>query len=92
MAALWTLEDCCYISRTAAGLHEDLVFIVWKGQLSKDIPVQEEELAVMIVTGVGNTERTAPPAGRTKQHFAACVHQLMKNFVKAMGQTGPVFR
>ena len=46
----------------------------------------------MIVTGVGNTERTAPPAGRTKQHFAACVHQLMKNFVKAMGQTGPVFR
>lgn len=63
-----------------------------KGQLSKDFRVQEEGLAIMIVTGAGNTECTAPTAGRTQQHFAVSVHQLMKNFVKAMGQTVPVFR
>jgi len=38
MAALWRLEGCCYISRTAAGLHEVLLFIVSKGQSSKDFP------------------------------------------------------
>ena len=62
-----------------------------KGQLSKDFRVQEEGLAIMIVTGAGNTECTAPTAGRPHQHFAVSAHQLM-NFVKAMGQTVPVFR
>jgi len=46
----------------------------------------------MIVTGAGNTECTAPTAGRTQQYFAACAHQLMKNSVKAMGHREPVFR
>jgi len=38
MATLWRLEGFCYISRTAAGLHEVLLFTVSKGQSSKDFP------------------------------------------------------
>jgi hypothetical protein len=59
--------------------------------LSKDFPIQEEVLAIPTVAGAENKECTAPTAGRIQKHFAASsAYQLMKNFVKAMDQTGPV--
>jgi hypothetical protein len=76
---------------TAAGIHKDLLFIVRKRQLSKDFPIQEKVLAIPTVAGGENKECTAPTAGRIQKHFAAFpAYQLMKNFFKAMDQTGPV--
>jgi hypothetical protein len=59
--------------------------------LSKDFPIHEEVLAIPTVAGTENKECIAPTAGRIQKHFAvSSAYQVMKNFVKAMGQTGPL--
>jgi len=93
MAALWRLEGCCYISRTVAGLHKVLLFIVSKGQASKDFPYTKRDWPSWQSTGAGKKKSTAPTTGRIQQHFAASsARQLMENFVKAMDLTGPTYR
>jgi hypothetical protein len=76
MAAMWRPESLCHICRTAAELHEVLLFIELTEQSNDEIQLQEEGLAILIITGRGNKECTAPTAGRIQQHFAAfCARQ-----------------
>lgn len=73
MAAMWRPESLGHISRTAAELHEVLLFIEWTEQSSDEIQLREEGLAIPIITGSGNKECTALSAGRIQQHFADLV-------------------
>jgi hypothetical protein len=90
MTLFWRTESCCYISRGRAT--QNFVVYCANGTASIDFTLQEEGLVFLTIRRGGSK---APTIGRTQRHFSAPLRiklGIMKNSVKAMEQTGTVFR